>query len=354
MEDQEADNKPTTKIKTSRIRMVSQKCYLSIFYVFLAFLSFMYLIHGDLSAFGENITIWPSSFWLLGLVPLCIALKFTHNIKYAGLGLLALLGFFIATEEWGSLIRFKNSAAIERWQTLRSPLQESNKYALRIVTWNVDSKGSKQVLPVLEYREPDICFLQETSDGKGSVQPEDLTGYWQGFHWLDTGDCGILSRYPVKLIENGRVGPWSAPLFAEMMLPDGRKVLLINVRLMLPNLNLDYFTPSQHNRFVDHHRARVEQYSKLAAMIESNSYDTVILAGDFNVSGTAHSLEPIRNTLIDSWKTCGQGWGRTILADFPMSRIDQIWVSDDIEPVHGTTAEEPFSDHRSVTVDIIL
>ncbi len=298
------------------------------------FLVVMYRLVGDVSAFGEFITIWPPVAWLLGLVPMAAVAGALTSRRGFVLALGGLLIFVLLTEEWRSLLLWGDVESVG---------------SIRVLVWNVDSHGGDALLDAMEAYAPDVCILQETADGDASFAPEDLTGYWEGFHWLDSGDCAVLSRYALAELPTGRVGSWEAPQMLEVRLPDGASFLLVNVRLMLPSFGLNPF--SEH--FREQHGLRVRQYERLAALIGNTAKQPVLLAGDFNVSATARSLGPIRENLDDVWKSSGRGWGRTITASFPVSRIDQCWVSG-FEPMSARVYDPPFSDHRILVVDLLM
>ena len=45
------------------------------------------------------------------------------------------------------------------------------------------------------------------------------------------------------------------------------------------------------------------------------------------------SLDPLRGFLQDAWLAAGTGWGATMREDLPLVRIDQVWLSSEIEPI---------------------
>jgi endonuclease/exonuclease/phosphatase (EEP) superfamily protein YafD len=139
-----------------------------------------------------------------------------------------------------------------------------------------------------------------------------------------------------------------------MELPDGREALLVNVRLMLPALCVNPLSSEARRRLVDSHRERINQFAALRDLIAEKKMPLVILAGDFNTPACARSLQPLRATLRDVWRVFGRGWGRTVTADFPVSRIDQCWVSGTIECIHGEVFHESLSDHRLLMVDLVF
>jgi endonuclease/exonuclease/phosphatase (EEP) superfamily protein YafD len=66
------------------------------------------------------------------------------------------------------------------------------------------------------------------------------------------------------------------------------------------------------------------------------------------------SLDPLRSLLNDVWPIAGVGWGGTMTADLPLTRIDQCWVTGDIQVVTARVLRPGGSDHRLLLVDLIV
>lgn len=304
----------------------------------------MYLAVGDQTAWGEYFTIWPSFFWVLPMLPLLVIGTQRRFRRLAAAQWIFLLVFLCFTLEWRSMFRFRSS--------------DDRRADLRIVIWNIDSAsaGKRALLDELSSLDPDICFFQETPDGEASFQSDDLIGSWSGYHWIDAGDCGILSRYPITQIPFERVGPWEKPLAVKLELPDSKSLICINVRLMLPSLILNPFSSANRKRLVADHQARIEQFPAIVSEIVRKKHDypstPVIFAGDFNTPATARSEAILGKFLRDAWKEAGCGWGATMTNSFPVSRIDQCWVGRDLSVQAAWVVNSDLSDHRYLAVDI--
>jgi endonuclease/exonuclease/phosphatase (EEP) superfamily protein YafD len=232
---------------------------------------------------------------------------------------------------------------------------------LRVLTWNtpVTWNEFEALLDRIEPFEPDLCFFQETPDSREGGSPVGGNRFFKDYVWHDAGDCALLSRYPVTLLPSRRVGPWSAPQVARVERPDGQGLLVVNVRLMLPVQVVNPFQVGNGSRWSEEHLKRLEQFENLASLIEETcaNYpdDAVVLAGDFNTPGRMRSLAPLETIpLVDVWRRVGTGWGATMTAQYPMARIDQCWVSPQIQAVQARVILGSPSDHRSLLVDLIL
>jgi endonuclease/exonuclease/phosphatase family metal-dependent hydrolase len=110
-------------------------------------------------------------------------------------------------------------------------------------------------------------------------------------------------------------------------------------------------------RLAEAHRERLRQYEELAVLLretmEREGVRTAIVCGDFNTPGGARSLDPLSSVVADVWPRVGRGWGATMTADMPVSRIDQCWVTPDIQPLSAWVTHGP-SDHRALVVDLAV
>ncbi len=319
---------------------------------FAVILLVFYSLIGDRITIGEWLTIWPPVAWgaLLGLRASMLVAERERRaaLLTASLGLVLVL----MHTEIRPLFRDADPAARARFEALRRSSATTGPSALRVVTWNV-SGGAP--LGALEALEPDICFFQEIGDVGGSAAKSPL---WRTFAWRSSLDPGILSRFPLTGIETRRVGPWQEPLLAETVLPRGQRILVVNVRLALPALVSTLASLASLSRPDYGHRARIDQFPLLAQSIvavqRERSLHSVILAGDFNAPADAGSADPLRRILRDVWPIAGLGWGGTMTAQVPLSRIDQCWVSPDIEVVSARVVHARESDHRLLVVDLVV
>ena len=314
-----------TKAQDSRAKPIHKLKQLDVLFVLLVgTLATIYHLVGDITFWGEWITIWPSVLWAVVFLPNMLWKRTWFAI--------ALMVIFVLTI----------TEIPVRWKA--PPTANGEK--IRIAIWNVC--GNPDAISALRRYEPDIVLLQESSG------PNNL---WPGYHWIGSFDPGTLSRFPIKQLPTKKIGRWQEPQLLKLTLASGRKVLLCNVRLMLPGCVLQMVTPFDENPILNH-RIRVEQYQRLAEIINETSSNmgikSVILCGDFNVPANVRSLGPIRNILEDPWKTAGVGWGGTAPEFFPLVRIDQCWISKDISATRIEVLDVKGSDHRPILVDLVL
>jgi endonuclease/exonuclease/phosphatase (EEP) superfamily protein YafD len=309
-----------------------------------------YLFVGDRTVWGEWLTIWPPALWVLPLALAALLLNRLARMPSRLLSQLVLLAAFLgATTEWRALLRREDEALAAAFDALRARPDPAGPLALRLVSWNV---ANLVLLDRIEALRPDLVFLQEDAP-LGS-----LSGYWAGFRWIDTGELGVLSRHPIRPLRTERVGPWAEPLLLALQPPDGRTIVLANVRLLLPAAAMKLASPGDPIALASGHRQRLEQFPRLERLLRTAAAEldtrSIILAGDFNTPGGMPSLLPLSPLLSDAWHSSGRGWGGTMTAHLPLSRIDQCWVSDDIRVVAARVHNGGESDHRLLQVDMIV
>jgi len=303
----------------------------------------LYLFVSDLHPVGEFLTIWPPVLYFVPSAVVAIPFLFKAS-KYPRIGLgVSLLLFFIILIEWGSLLRGLNIFSSE---------PEGDQYH-RIVTWNIGGghPGTEALMNEIENWQPDIVCFQESTFRPDELTSKSLKEYYHGFEYVDSGDCGILSRWPVTVLETESIGPWDKPQIVRIDIDPETKWLVINVRLMLPSLILNPFDRTAREKLWHDNEVRREQYTQLISLIDKrvseDDYDTVILTGDFNTEASAKSLNIFNDEFEDAWKQSGVGWGGTVTNQFPAARFDFIFLQKG-ESVWTEVLDTEFSDHRPV------
>ena len=320
--------------------------------VFVCAIGALYLLVGDRTPWGEWLTIWPPLGWavLFTVRALILWLEGWRSTSLATVGLS--LVFLAVTEEPASLLRRPNQAVIAELETRRLTREGEGPVPLRVVSWNVAGRAPLDELQVLD---PDIAILQEIGGVAAAMKG---SGHWKGFHWSSAFDPGTLSRYPAQVIETAKVGPWTAPQLLVVTLPNGNRLLVANVRLVLPAIVVSVASLGDFGNVVRGHRDRVDQFPRLVELLRTaaarHDADAILLAGDFNTPGGMPSLRPLKALLRDVWSQGGTGWGGTMTADMPVSRIDQCWVSDGIRVASARVRAGKASDHRMLVVDLLV
>lgn len=310
----------------------------------LAVLTFAHFVLGDTSLVGEWLVIWPPAGWLLLLAPRLGLLLYRGLRREAGLLAVAATSFVLATTAPELL------PVARRTPTL-TPAHGSQGRALRVVTWNVSAQTPLDVLAPLD---PDLVLFTEC----GHLQPAAEHPAFRSYQRVFGLDPCALSRYPVHVLPTRKVGQWQEPLVLRVEPPGAPGFVAVGVRLTLPAVVVALAAFEGWDQLLSGHHERLEQYRRLASLIEetrdAEGRRPVVLAGDFNVPGGMRSLDPLRKSLRDIWPEAGIGWGATMTERFPVSRIDQIWVSPEISAVAARVHRGVPSDHRLVVANLRL
>ena len=154
----------------------------------------------------------------------------------------------------------------------------------------------------------------------------------------------ILSRYPILESRNTLL---PRPEGGEQR---GLLEVLINVRGVHVRV---YNTHLQHD-------SQVERTAQVEAIVEhmGDIDSPTILMGDLNASPDDPELTPLYAVLRDGWVESGDGPGYTYSSDDPYTRIDYIFISQDIQVrdinviMNDQTAAA--SDHLPVLANLLL
>lgn len=207
--------------------------------VFVAALAAVYVFVGDRTLWGEWISVAPPAVWGILRLPSVVRLR-----SWMLFGVL--VSFIAIASEWPQI------------GARAAPSSET----IRVVSWNIGA-GNRGWAEAVTSLDPDIVLVQE------SMKPGAIE---DGFHWYGTLDPGTLSRFPAERLPTASVGPWTDPQLLLMEI-QGRKVLVANVRLMLPSVVIQLVDPLN-ERPLENYRARTAQYEKLAKLLESTAERT--------------------------------------------------------------------------------
>ena len=330
----------------------------------LAVLTLSYLL-SDRHWLGAAWGVWPSWFWSPGLVVLAL-LGHRGSRRWFTIALLAATAAFclVFSEGW-LVVRRANPVARHVFREARRQLlsDPANPHAawprgipLRVVSWNVAALpgGPEPTLGVLAKLQPDVCFVQEAWYGERDLPQEAVEKHLPGFRRFAEPDCALLSRYPAAAREPIDLGGICAQVVA-VEVPGSRTVTCVNVHLPLLPLRL-----AVHRRAVrDESRKAVAEragmIARLAAAVRDRaSSGPVIVAGDWNTPASAGSLRPLRARLDDAFRRGGSGWGNTMTSDFPVARIDAVFLSQHFDVVYCAAHTAKPSDHRLVEAELWL
>lgn len=75
---------------------------------------------------------------------------------------------------------------------------------------------------------------------------------------------------------------------------------------------------------------------------------------DFNPPPHDDALASLRSRLSDAFLTAGFGWEATGTNESPRFQVDQVWMSNSLQPVFVLVQKSLYSDHRLVICDLVI
>lgn len=299
----------------------------------LGFLLFLaYTLHPDCLA---ALTLLPAWSWLL--LPAAFMLL---RVPLGRWGLLAVwlvwgVFFFTQVEEFWSIGR----------GCLSPVCQQKKADDLRFVS--VNCSGNPGVLHELRLLQPDVVFLQE-SPGAQQVQQmaQELFGC-QGCSVYGP-DCSIIAKHALRAPGKGQ--RYLFLTMAEATLPGIGPVGLGSLRLRVGRARLDLWNPACWVAQAEVRRQHIEQVQQIAGAIMD--YAAIVIGGDFNAPPRDRCLRYLPARLRDCFAMEGRGVGNTVLQDFPVLRIDQIWASTNFCGRQAFAVKSRQTDHRMVVADL--
>ena len=214
--------------------------------------------------------------------------------------------------------------------------------------------GPKAIGEFLKEQNVDVIALQEAraplSNPSADPIPEiqkSLKGYSMARGGL-RGELVLLSRYPIVSSSEFRLGDLSTALDARIAI-DGKPMRFLNVHFMTGD-PLKLLSKGRHGRFEWLNvtaQARRTQFLALSDFLREDI--PTALLGDFNTPPNSEGHARLSTTMVDSFGAVGKGFGYTYRADWPVWRIDNIWLSPDLVAKRSEVLSSGLSDHRAVS-----
>jgi endonuclease/exonuclease/phosphatase (EEP) superfamily protein YafD len=319
------------------------------------FFSFCYYLRPDSLA---AITVFPVLTWsLLGFL-ISLPAFFAHKKVLSFAILLVWISYLLVfAEEPTSLLR-----SITNHPSPFITHEVSNE--IRVITLNCAGGSNKAAEEVIPYH-PDIVLLQE-NPGRAKVNElaQRLFDKNAVVAWgpdaaiiaggkvrkitgtLDVGSRKVLPKFHSSAID-------AVTIEVEML--SGRAIKLMSLRLMPPLFRMDLYSRDCYVAQTEDRRRRREQLAEVYARIAATPDNIpLIMGGDFNAPQGDAIFRQLQPRLHDTFGEAGVGWGNTIINDFPLLRIDQIWASRQFRAKYVRAIKTVNSDHRLVVCDLML
>lgn len=289
-------------------------------------------------------TVFPMFVWLaLGLF-VSVFVFDARRWRY-GLLLAWLLAAFVLGDSPQNLLRTFVPRDLG-WESARG-----NGTAFRIVSLNCQS--SLAAIESLTALDADVILTQESPSSQNYQQLAERA--FPGYTLVWSVDAAMLVRGSANMVPvpNQLTGNY---VLAEVTLNNGAKFNIASTRLIPVPLRFDVWSPAAWESYSSNRDQRRQQlkniFSELQPLLQ-NSNTPLILGGDFNAAAGDAVFEVLQPGLRDAWREAGRGWGKTIVNDLPVQRIDAVWISDQFR-AESVTSQRSSSDHQTVICDLWL
>lgn len=302
--------------------------------IFTAFLAFCYWSRPDSCA---AVTVLPAWVWMFPGLALILpaARSFRRSVVFVAAVWVAFTLAF--GDEPRSLARSI------------TPVRDSGK-AFRVVTLNC-AGGSIEAAHEVKSIDPDIVLLQE-SPSKEEVErlAREMFGEQGGVVW--GVDASIIAKGEIEPLPL-ESGISIFAVIAKVRLESGPTLWVTSLRLIPPLTDMDLWNADCWRDHKKNRTLRRAQIEELMTVIDSLPTDQpLIVGGDLNAPPGDGAFSPFSPLLRDSWMEAGRGRGSTIINDFPVLRIDQVWVNKHLRARSARVQKTKHSDHRMVIFDL--
>lgn len=286
------------------------------------------------------------------------------------------------------------------WNTFTATFQFSgeegnaakdSEHYVRMMTYNVhqfkkygegnDVSTKDQIIKVIENQNPDvICFQEFFTRRKGEYDLIDsikkrlkLKHYYfvpsVDNNYEATG-LAIFSRYPIK--DKGKVSfgefAGNGSIYADLDVK-GQVFRIYNVHfqsISFQKEDYDYIDKvakkmgpeyKSSRRIASMLKAAFQRRSEQVKMMKSEMEHCklpFVIAGDFNDTPASYCVTQITNSLKNSFKEKGKGFGKTYNGAFPNFQIDYIATNKDFDVINHHISQDKLSDHFPIRSDLRL
>lgn len=223
-------------------------------------------------------------------------------------------------------------------------------------TWRVVSLncagGDPNAMREVVALAPDVVLLQE-SPSRADVEKLARKMWGENGGFVSSLDASILARGKVKEIV---LPPEERAHFvaARITTTSGKELDVVSLRLLPAVFRLDFWSRECRLAQSENRRARRAMLQTIMRRVNSfASTRALILGGDFNAPQHDAVFRELSPQMHEAFAQSGRGFGNTITNDFPVLRIDQIWLRG-CDATATELRRTQYSDHRLVVCDVTL
>lgn len=281
-------------------------------------------------------------------------------------GMIALLGMAVAVRaRRGALLALPLAAVgaawyVSLWLPKPAPTLDPS---LSVITFNIYDAPPESVRARILAVDADVVLLQEAI--RPEVEALNLAETYPYRVPSTARGNTILSRFPILEAEAVVLAENERPIQRAVIDVNGQPVVFYNVHFSLPVGEQAHIPLPTQLRLLDwlaryDETMRDVQIEELLAAVEREN-SPVIIGGDFNMSDQAAAYRALNAALGDTYREVGFGFGGTWFSPrhlgLPLPaplRIDYLWHSESVVPLHAQVAAYAGSDHLPLTASFAL
>lgn len=299
-------------------------------------LTLCYLIQQDSLA---AVVLVPPWFWMIpASFTLLVSFRRWRSALFRVTLVLAIVFLLLFVEQSQSLLRL-TSWPTESWRKLCK-----DDRCLRVVSLNCGDGGIRSLREVADGN-PDLVLIQE-SPSEESVREVAQELYGEEAFILYGWNSSIVGRGEMReqfIVVSDHF------VHVRVKLNAGQEIDVVSLRLSAPVARLDFWSPGFWQDHRDARQKHREQIEELLVHLEDQPNSSrIIVGGDFNAPAYDAALWPLREHFQETFSEAGRGWGGTGSNEYPLFRVDQIWVSDEFRIGATYSVKTVHSDHRMV------
>ena len=230
----------------------------------------------------------------------------------------------------------------------KAPAEAPQKKILRIV--NVRCGGDEASLRKAAESNPDVLIVQEAPD-KPILEAvaDQLYGVERSVTLV--GNKAVLGRGEALAVIGD---PNSTALHVRLKRPDGLVLDVTNLDIPGCAPSLGMWRPAVWSELIT---ARIENRRLVRTHLGEHPINRQsiarIIGGGFGTPPGDDVFRPLENSgMLDTYAEVGTGWGNTYPSDYPLLRLDQVWVSPNLAPFQSTTRLNTAGKNRIVVSEV--
>ncbi len=268
---------------------------------------------------------------------------------------------------------------------------KDSEHYIRMMTYNVhqfkkygennDVSTKDQIIKVIQDQNPDVvCFQEFFTRRKGEYDLIDSVKKrlkLRHYYFVPSVDnnyeaagLAIFSRYPIK--DKGKISfgefAGNGSIYADIDVK-GEVFRVYNVHLQSISFqkeDYDYIDKvtkkmgpeyKSSRRIASMLKAAFQRRSEQVKIMKSEMQECKIpfvIAGDFNDTPASYCVAQITNSLKNTFKEKGSGFGKTYNGTFPNFQIDYIAATKEFDVINYHISKDKLSDHFPVRSDLRL